>query len=296
MILVYDKEGKHGVICNTLIDPTGVEYKLIPDFTESVLEKEKPTSVLIYVDGKLEKGVENLLLKEKRDYLLILLLEKEIELNEKIRYSSEIVVLDLHEMSESTKRLRKALTSHTVRKLKTINDFTIYLAKNGLYPGTIFFTKPENTDAFMSLLLSVNMDRKKLLIASRFNFALEMPEIFNDDNFVWVTDSIGAQRNRPVNLSFISDTIVKRMLEGRSNIVFVDVFDLLIVYHEFFEVARAFEQIKSAAIEKNSYLVLVFSENAMDSIQFGQITRFCQEWNPQSIEDLNTNGSVENGE
>ena len=289
MILVYDKEGKHGVICNTLIDPTGVEYKLIRDFTESVLEKEKPTSVMIYVDGKLEKGVENLLLKEKRDYLLILLLEKEIELNEKIRYSSEIVILDLLNMNESRKRLRKALTSHIVRKLKTINDFTIYLAKNGLYPGTIFFTKPENTDAFMSLLLSVNMDRKKLLIASRFNFALEMPEIFNDDNFVWVTDSIGAQRNRPVNLSFISDTIVKRMLEGRSNIVFVDVFDLLIVYHEFFEVARAFEQIKSAAIEKNSYLVLVFSENAMDSIQFGQITRFCQEWRPHSIEDLNIN-------
>lgn len=289
MILVYDKEGKHGVICNTLIDPTGVEYKLIRDFTESVLEKEKPTSVMIYVDGKLEKGVENLLLKEKRDYLLILLLEKEIELNEKIRYSSEIVILDLLNINESRKRLRKALTSHIVRKLKTINDFTIYLAKNGLYPGTIFFTKPENTDAFMSLLLSVNMDRKKLLIASRFNFALEMPEIFNDDNFVWVTDSIGAQRNRPVNLSFISDTIVKRMLEGRSNIVFVDVFDLLIVYHEFFEVARAFEQIKSAAIEKNSYLVLVFSENAMDSIQFGQITRFCQEWRPHSIEDLNIN-------
>ncbi|MHB1470576.1 MAG: DUF835 domain-containing protein [Thermoplasmataceae archaeon] len=290
MILVYDKEGKHGVICDTLMAPTGVDYKLVRDFSESVLEKEKPTSVMIYVDGKIDKPVEDLLLREKRDYLLILLLEKEIELNEKIKYSSEIVILDLQDLNESRKRLRKALTSHIVRKLRTINDFTIYLAKNGIYPGTIFFTKPENTEPFMSLLLSVNIDRKKLLVASRFNFAMELPEIFNDDNFVWVTDSIGAQRNRPVNLSFISDTIVKRMLEGRSNVVFVDVFDLLIVYHEFFEVARAFEQIKSAAIEKNCYLILVFSDNAMDSIQFGQITRFCQEWHPHSIEDLSTKG------
>jgi len=290
MILVYDKGGKHGEICNTLMIPTGVEYKLIHDFTESVLEKEKPTSVMIYVDGKIEKPVEDLLLRERRDFLLILLMEKDIEINEKIRYSSEIVFLDLLDMNESRKRLRKALTSHIVRKLKTINDFTIYLAKNGIYPGTVFFTKPENTQAFMSLLLSVNINKKNLLIASRFNFALEMPEIFNDDNFVWVTDSIGAQRNRPVNLSFISDTIVKRMLEGKSSVVFVDVFDLLIVYHEFFEVARAFEQIKSAAIEKNSYLILVFSDNAMDSIQFGQITRFCQEWQPESIEDLEMRG------
>ena len=96
MILVYDKEGKHGVICDTLMAPTGVDYKLVRDFSESVLEKEKPTSVMIYVDGKIDKPVEDLLLREKRDYLLILLLEKEIELNEKIKYSSEIVILDLH--------------------------------------------------------------------------------------------------------------------------------------------------------------------------------------------------------
>ncbi|WP_393970893.1 DUF835 domain-containing protein [Oxyplasma meridianum] len=290
MILVYDEAGKHAEICNTLMIPTGVEYKVVSNFTESILEKEKPTSVMIYVDQDIKKPVENLLLREMREYLLILLMERDIEINERIRYSSEIVFLDILDLNESRKRLRKALSSHTVRKLKTINNFTIYLAKNGIYPGTVFYTKPENTQAFMSLLLSVNISKKNILIASRFNFALEMPEVFNDENFVWVTDSIGAQRNRPVNLSFISDTILKRMLEGKSNVVFVDIFDLLIVYHDFFEVARAFEQIKSAAIEKNSYLILVFSENAMDSIQFGQITRFCQEWQPQTIEDLEFRG------
>ncbi|MDS0257704.1 DUF835 domain-containing protein [Thermoplasmatales archaeon AK] len=123
-------------------------------------------------------------------------------------------------------------------------------------------------------------------MASRFNLAVEMPEILNDNNFIWVTDSIGAQRNRPVNLTFIVDSIIKRIAEGRSIITFIDIFDLLIVYHTFYDVARAFEQIKSVAIEKNSYLIIVLGEGTMDNIQFGQITRYCLEWNPEKIQDL----------
>jgi len=87
-------------------------------------------------------------------------------------------------------------------------------------------------------------------------------------------------------LTFIVDSIIKRIAEGRSIITFIDIFDLLIVYHTFYDVARAFEQIKSVAIEKNSYLIIVLGEGTMDNIQFGQITRYCLEWNPEKIQDL----------
>ncbi|WP_162509305.1 DUF835 domain-containing protein [Thermogymnomonas acidicola] len=96
----------------------------------------------------------------------------------------------------------------------------------------------------------------------------------------------GGNRNRPVNLSFIADTIGKRVASGRSNIVFLDVFDLLNMYHPFYEVNRAFEQIKSICIEKNAYFINAISREAMDPIQFGQVTRFAQPWDPDEIREL----------
>ena len=171
--------------------------------------------------------------------------------------------------------------------MKTINDASIYLAKNGLYPGVVYYTRPESGSTFMSLLMSSTIDKKRTLVASRYNLMMEMPDILSEENFVWVTDSIGAQRNRPVNLTFIIDSIIKRIIENDSFLIFIDIFDLLIVYHSFYDVARAFEQIKSLAIERNIYLILVFGEQAMDHIQFGQITRFALEWKPKSISDLN---------
>lgn len=286
MILVYDGSGKQEKLFEDIMAPTGIEYQILDKINRDLLEKTKPTSLIYYMNGSMRKEDAALFLEEHRGYLLILLSEKEPNVDEKIKYTSEIVLLDPSNIEETRKRLRQALSGHIMSKLKIINDTTIYLAKNGLYPGNTYFTKPEFTPVFMSLLISNRIDKESILVVSRFNLKLEMPEILTDENFIWVTDSMGAQRNRPVNLTFIVDSIIKRISENKAHIVFIDVFDLLIVYHSFYDVARAFEQIKSIALERNAYLVLVFGEGSMDHIQFGQITRYCLDWNRDVVTDL----------
>lgn len=287
MILVYDGSGKQEKLFKDIMAPTGIEYQIMNKISSNLLEKTKPTSLIYYLDGSMKKEDAAIFLEEHRGYLLILLSEhKEPKIDEKIRYTSELVLLDPTNIEETRKRLRQALSGHIMSKLKVINNTTIYLAKNGLYPGNTYFTKPENTPTFMSLLISNRVNKDSILLVSRFNLKLEMPEILTDENFIWVTDSMGAQRNRPVNLTFIVDSIIKRISENKAHIVFIDVFDLLIVYHSFYDVARAFEQIKSIALERNAYLVLVFGEGSMDHIQFGQITRYCLDWNRDMVTDL----------
>ncbi len=287
MIIVYDGSGKQEKLFTDIMAPTGIDYEIKNELSLDVLEKEKPSSLIYYLDGKMKKEDTALFLAEQRGYLLILMSEKENPvIDEKIKYTSELVILDPNNIEATRKRLRQALAGHVMSKLRIINDSTIYLAKNGLYPGNTYFTKPENAPMFMSLLISNRVDKNNILVVSRFNLKLELPEILTNENFVWVTDSMGAQRNRPVNLTFIVDTIIKRISENKARIIFIDVFDLLIVYHSFYDVARAFEQIKSVALEKNAYLMLVFGEGSMDHIQFGQITRYCIDWNKDMVTDL----------
>ncbi len=287
MILVYDGSGKQEKLFTDIMAPTGIEYQIMNKISRDLLEKTKPSSLIYYLDGTMKKEDTALFLEEQRGYLLILLSELENPIiDEKIRYTSELVLLDPKNIEETRKRLRQALAGHVISKLRVINDTTIYLAKNGLYPGNTYFTKPEFAPIFMSLLISNRVDKDQILVVSRFNLKFELPEILNDENFVWVTDSMGAQRNRPVNLTFIVDTIIKRISENKARIIFIDVFDLLIVYHSFYDVARAFEQIKSVALERNAYLLLVFGEGSMDHIQFGQITRYCLDWNKDMVSDL----------
>ena len=286
MILVYDGNGNQEKLFRDLMDPTGMEYRILKKLSAQALQQENPTSLIYFVNGEMSKHDETIFLQEKRGYLLILMSEKIPSVSEKIRYSAEIVIIDPKNIDETRDRLRKALSSHTVRKLRVITDTSIYLAKNGLYPGNPYFTGPDKTHMFTSMLISKHIDKEKTLVISRFNLKMEMPEILNDNNFIWVSDSIGAQRNRPVNLTFIVDSIVKRINDGSTFLVFIDIFDLMIVYHSFYDVARAFELIKSSAMEKEAYLVLVLSEGSMDHIQFGQITRYCYDWNPARIGDL----------
>lgn len=286
MILVYDGSGDQEMLLKELMAPTGMEYRFLKKLNNQVIEELNPTSIIYFIKDSLSQDDERLFLREKRDFLLILMSENDPNINERIRYSSELVKVDPSNIEETRDRLRKALSSHTVRKLRKINDTTIYLAKNGLYPGNTYYADPEDTNKFLSMLISKNIDRDRALIVSRFNLKLEMPEILNERNFIWVTDSIGAQRNRPVNLTFIVDSIIKRINEGSTFLIFIDIFDLMIVYHSFYDVARSFELIKSTAMEKDAYLVLVFGEESMDHIQFGQITRYCYEWSPEKISEL----------
>ncbi len=286
MILVYDGSGDQEKLLREVMAPTGMEYRFLKKLSHQVIEELSPTSIIYFLKDSLAEEDEKLFLRQKRDFLLIIMSEDEPNLNERIRYSSELVKVDPLNIEETRDRLRKALSSHTVRKLKNITDTSIYLAKNGLYPGNTYFASPEETNLFLSMLISKYIDRDKALIVSRFNLKLEMPEILNEKNFIWVTDSIGAQRNRPVNLTFIVDSIIKRINEGSTFLVFIDIFDLMIVYHSFYDVARSFELIKSTAMEKDAYLVLVFGDESMDHIQFGQITRYCYEWSPDKISDL----------
>ena len=98
--------------------------------------------------------------------------------------------------------------------------------------------------------------------------------------FVCFLTRVFVQRNRPVNLTFIVENITRKILEGKATIVMIDLFDFLLVYHSFQEIGKAFEQIKSAAMEKNCYLMIVLSMNTMESIQYGQITRYGLNWKP----------------
>ncbi|MDS0257705.1 hypothetical protein ApAK_08540 [Thermoplasmatales archaeon AK] len=136
MIIVYDRSGGHKKLIDELMAPTGVQYQVVPRITEDIIRERNPSSLICLIDDRLSEDDQELFSKENRGYLLIILAEKEPKLSDRIRYSSEIVILD-DSIEETRKNLRKAMSSHLVRNLKKVNDTTIYLAKNGLYPGNV---------------------------------------------------------------------------------------------------------------------------------------------------------------
>ncbi len=287
MIILYDQDGSHGTILDELMKPLGIPYKITKEFDESAIIDGKATTLIIYLTKPVDADLKDFLILDQRSYHLIIFMDKEIELEDYIKYSSENIVLKTKDLEEMRTTLRLALTDSNVRRLRAINNTSIFLAKNGLYPGVIYNTEPEKTKLFLSLLFSDNINKEKILVVSRNNFRMEIPEVLNIENFIWVTDSIGAGRNRPANLSFITETIQKKITDDGANIIFIDIFDLLMIYHSFFEVARTFEQLKSAIIERNLYLIMVLDKNAMEKIQYGMITRFSEEWKIETVRDLN---------
>ena len=287
MIILYDQDGSHGTILDALMKPLGIPYKIMKEFDESAIIDGKATSLIIYLTKPVDDDLRDFLTLDQRSYHLIIFMDKEIELEDYIKYSSENIVLKTKDLEEMRTTLRLALTDSNVRRLRAINNTSIFLAKNGLYPGVIYNTEPEKTNLFLSLLFSENINKEKILVISRNNFRMEIPEVLNIENFIWVTDSIGAGRNRPANLSFITETIQKKITDDGANIIFIDIFDLLMIYHSFFEVARTFEQLKSAIIERNLYLIMVLDRDAMEKIQYGMITRFSEEWKIDTVRDLN---------
>ncbi len=287
MIILYDQDGSHGTILDALMKPLGIPYKIMKEFDESAIIDGKATSLIIYLTKPVDDDLRDFLILDQRSYHLIIFMDKEIELEDYIKYSSENIVLKTKDLEEMRTTLRLALTDSNVRRLRAINNTSIFLAKNGLYPGVIYNTEPEKTNLFLSLLFSENINKEKILVISRNNFRMEIPEVLNIENFIWVTDSIGAGRNRPANLSFITETIQKKITDDGANIIFIDIFDLLMIYHSFFEVARTFEQLKSSIIERNLYLIMVLDRDAMEKIQYGMITRFSEEWKIDTVRDLN---------
>ena len=287
MIILYDQDGSHGTILDALMKPLGIPYKIMKEFDESAIIDGKATSLIIYLTKPVDDDLRDFLILDQRSYHLIIFMDKEIELEDYIKYSSENIVLKTKDLEEMRTTLRLALTDSNVRRLRAINNTSIFLATNGLYPGVIYNTEPEKTNLFLSLLFSENINKEKILVISRNNFRMEIPEVLNIENFIWVTDSIGAGRNRPANLSFITETIQKKITDDGANIIFIDIFDLLMIYHSFFEVARTFEQLKSSIIERNLYLIMVLDRDAMEKIQYGMITRFSEEWKIDTVRDLN---------
>ncbi len=287
MIILYDQDGSHGTILDALMKPLGIPYKIMKEFDESAIIDGKATSLIVYLTKPVDDDLRDFLILDQRSYHLIIFMDKEIELEDYIKYSSENIVLKTKDLEEMRTTLRLALTDSNVRRLRAINNTSIFLAKNGLYPGVIYNTEPEKTNLFLSLLFSENINKEKILVISRNNFRMEIPEVLNIENFIWVTDSIGAGRNRPANLSFITETIQKKITDDGANIIFIDIFDLLMIYHSFFEVARTFEQLKSSIIERNLYLIMVLDRDAMEKIQYGMITRFSEEWKIDTVRDLN---------
>ncbi|MCL4438451.1 MAG: DUF835 domain-containing protein [Candidatus Thermoplasmatota archaeon] len=280
MIIAYDRSGTKKEYLKDLLDPTGIPYDITTSISATLVKKLHPTSIVWINDDEISKEEQEFFSAPSREFLLIVLSKEPLELPDTIRYSSEHIITNSDPVSEVRKRLRQALTNHRVRRLKDLNEMSIYLSKNGLYPGNVYFTEPEYADKFLEILLAKEVDKDKILVVSRFNLALELPEALNENNFIWVTDSIGTQRNRPVNLTFIVENITRKILEGKATIVMIDLFDFLLVYHSFQEIGKAFEQIKSAAMEKNCYLMIVLSMNTMESIQYGQITRYGLNWKP----------------
>ncbi|MHB8361242.1 MAG: DUF835 domain-containing protein [Thermoplasmataceae archaeon] len=288
MIIVFDQDGSHNQILDKLINPLGIPYKIISKFDETLVIDAKATTIIIYLTAPIDDDLKDFLLLDSRTYHLIIFMDKDIQLDDFVKFSSENIVLKTKDLDEMRRVLRLAMTDSKVRRLRNINASTIFLAKNGLYPGIIYHTEPSKTKLFLSLLFSSNVDKSKILVVSRNNFRMEIPEVLDIENFIWVTDSIGAGRNRPANLSFIMETINKKITDDDINLIFVDIFDLLMIYHSFFEVARAFEQLKSSVIERNIYLIMVLDKDAMEKIQYGMITRFSETWQNESAKDLDS--------
>ncbi len=281
MIVAYDSSGDQQEYLKKLLEPTGIPFQLTNELSTQYLKKIRPSSILWAKGTEISKSEEEIFSSPNREYLLVVMAKEEEELPDLIRYSSEYLITNSDTIDEVRRKLKVSLTNHRARKLKELNDMSLFLAKNGLYPGNIYFTEPENSDGFLQILLSREVDRKRVLIVSRFNLAMELPEALDESNFLWVTDSIMSSRNRPVNLSFIFENIIKRIIEGKVQLVMIDIFDFLLIYHSFQDVSRVFEQLKSTVIEKNSYLLVVLSKQTMESIQYGQVTRYGLNWVPR---------------
>jgi hypothetical protein len=286
MIVAYDSSGDYQEYIKKLLEPTGIPFQFTQELSDQYLRKVKPSSILWAKGQEITKNEEEIFGSPNREYLLVVMSKEEDQLPDIIRYSSEYLITNSDSIDEVRRKLKISLTNHRARKLKELNDMSLFLAKNGFYPGNIYFTEPENSDAFLQILLSKHVDRKKALVVSRFNLAMELPEALDDSNFLWVTDSIMSSRNRPVNLTFIFENIIKRVIEGKVQFVMIDIFDFLLIYHSFQDVSRVFEQLKSAIIEKNSYLLIVLSKQTMESIQYGQVTRYGLNWVPNGDKAL----------
>ena len=77
MIIIYDQGGTHNELFDELMKPTGVEFKLIKNFSEDIISGENPSSVIMYVNGGVEDHIQQFFLKARREFLAILVFVKE---------------------------------------------------------------------------------------------------------------------------------------------------------------------------------------------------------------------------
>ncbi|QRF74665.1 hypothetical protein Thermo_00153 [Thermoplasmatales archaeon] len=279
MICVYDREKKHESVVDQLFKPLGLPYTVITKLSANSVP-EGTTAVVYFVDDKIDKSFEAYAGAPNRVAILIIIHSDDIVVDERIAVTCAMVKYDDKNITLTRSRLRGALTNKFLRRLNAINDFSVYMARNNLYPGQSYYTNPKNIGHFIDLLLSQYVDAKKVLVASRYNLVLDAPDVIRPENFIWVTDSPGPQKSRPVNLTFIVDSVIKKILEISPQIVYFDVFDFLMLYHPFYEIARGLEQIRSICLEKNIYLLAVIGHSSMDPVQYGQITRYGELWEP----------------
>jgi len=279
MICVYDREKKHESVVDQLFKPLGLPYTVITKLSANSVP-EGTTAVVYFADDKIDKSFEAYAGAPNRVAIPIIIHSDDIVVDERIAVTCAMVKYDDKNITLTRSRLRGALTNKFLRRLNAINDFSVYMARNNLYPGQSYYTNPKNTGQFLDLLLSQYVDPKKVLVASRYNLVLDAPDVIRPENFIWVTDSPGPQKSRPVNLTFIVDSVIKKILEMSPQIVYFDVFDFLMLYHPFYEIARGLEQIRSICLEKNIYLLAVIGHSSMDPVQYGQITRYGELWEP----------------
>lgn len=279
MICVYDREKKHESVVDQLFKPLGLPYTVITKLSANSVP-EGTTAVVYFVDDKIDKSFEAYAGAPNRVAIPIIIHSDDIVVDERIAVTCAMVKYDDKNITLTRSRLRGALTNKFLRRLNAINDFSVYMARNDLYPGQSYYTNPKNIGHFIDLLLSQYVDPKKVLVASRYNLVLDTPDVIRPENFIWVTDSPGPQKSRPVNLTFIVDSVIKKILEISPQIVYFDVFDFLMLYHPFYEIARGLEQIRSICLEKNIYLLAVIGHSSMDPVQYGQITRYGELWEP----------------
>ncbi|MEM0155119.1 MAG: DUF835 domain-containing protein [Thermoplasmataceae archaeon] len=281
MILVYDRDKKHNSVVDDLFGPLGMPYTVTTKLPLSA-PTETPSAVVFFVDGEVSDTIKEYVLTPKRTSIIILIHTKDIVVEDSVALTCALVKYEEKDLLLTRSRLRDALTNRLLRHLSVIDDFTIYMARNGLYPGQSYYTNPKNAQHFLNLIVSKRIPWKKVLLTSRYNLMIDAPDVVKQENFIWVTDSAGPQKSRPVNLTFIIDAIIKKINELNPQIVYIDVFDFLMLYHPFFEIARGLEQIRSVCVEKNIYLIAVIGHSSMDPIQYGQITRYGEQWEPAS--------------
>ena len=135
MIILYDQDGSHGTILNELMKPLGIPYKIIKEFDESAIIEGKATSLIIYLTKPVDDDLKDFLILDERSYHLIIFMDKEIELEDYIKYSSENIVLKTKDLEEMRTTLRIAMTDSKVRRLRSINNTSIFLAKKWALPG-----------------------------------------------------------------------------------------------------------------------------------------------------------------